>query len=59
MELNSLRKEIDDIDSKLVQLLNEMAKRVLGIARIKRREKMGYYSPGRERSILNRRVKEN
>ncbi len=59
MKLNSLRKEIDDIDSKLVQLLNERAKRVLGVAKVKRREKMGYYSPGRERSILNRLIKEN
>ncbi len=57
MKLNSLRKEIDDIDLKLVQLLNERAKRVLGVARIKKKEKMGYYSPGRERSILNRLIK--
>jgi len=39
MKLNSLRKEIDDIDSKLVQLLNERAERVLGVARIKKKEK--------------------
>jgi len=59
MKLDLLREKIDDIDSKLVKLLNERARKVLEIAKIKRRQKMSYYSPGRERSILNRLLKEN
>jgi len=59
MDLNSLRRQIDDIDSKLVKLLNERASKVLGIAKIKKRDKVDYYSPGRERSLMDRLIKEN
>lgn len=59
MDLNSLRRQIDDIDSKLVKLLNERAGKVLGIAKIKKRDGMDYYSPGRERNLMERLIKEN
>ena len=59
MQIEKLRAEIDTIDSKLVDLLNKRAKRVLEIARIKKKERRGYYSAGRERKILERLIKEN
>jgi len=59
MDLNSLRRQIDDIDSKLVELLNERAGKVLEIAKIKKRDKVDYYSSGRERRIMGRLIKEN
>lgn len=59
MKLDFLREKINEIDSELAQLLNERAKRVLEIAKIKKRRKIEYYSPGRERSILNRLIKNN
>jgi len=59
MDLNSLRRQIDDIDSKLVKLLNERASKVLEVARVKKRDKVDYYSPGRERSLMERLIKEN
>ncbi|MDQ7788219.1 MAG: prephenate dehydratase [Thermodesulfovibrionales bacterium] len=53
-ELDKLRKEIDGIDNEILELLNKRAKNVLGIAHIKRNEKAKFYSPERERAILER-----
>ncbi len=47
MQIEKLRAKIDTIDSELVDLLNERAKKVLQIARIKKKERKGYYSAGR------------
>ncbi len=59
MQIKKLRGEIDAIDSKLVDVLNERAKKVLEIARIKKKERKGYYSAGRERKILERLITQN
>jgi len=59
MQIEKLRAKIDTIDSELVDLLNERAKKVLEIARIKKKERKGYYSAGRERKILERLIKQN
>jgi len=59
MDLKKLREEIDGLDSQLVNLLNRRAKKVLEIARVKSRGKKSYYSPGREKRILMRLIKEN
>lgn len=53
-ELERLRKEIDEIDNKIVNLLNKRAEVVIDIAHIKRNEKAKFYSPEREREILER-----
>jgi len=53
-ELKKLRDTIDMVDEKIVGLLNRRAKIVLDIARIKRREKAGFYSPEREKEIIQR-----
>ncbi len=53
-ELEELRGEIDAIDEEILKLLNERAKLVLNIAHIKRNDKVKFYSPERERQILER-----
>ena len=53
-ELEKLRKEIDEIDDKILELLNERSNIVLDIAHIKRNENARFYSPERERQILER-----
>ena len=53
-ELEKLRREIDQIDNEILKLLNKRAEVVIGIAHIKRNEKAKFYSPKREREILER-----
>jgi chorismate mutase/prephenate dehydratase len=53
-ELEKLRKDIDDVDNEILRLLNKRAETVIGIAHIKRNEKAKFYSPDREREILER-----
>lgn len=53
-ELEKLRREIDEIDNEILKLLNKRANVVIEIAHIKRNEKAKYYSPEREREILER-----
>jgi chorismate mutase/prephenate dehydratase len=53
-ELERLRKEIDEIDNKIVELLDKRAEIAINIAHIKRNEKAKFYSPERERKILER-----
>jgi len=59
MDLKKLREEIDELDSKLADLLNQRARKVIEIARAKSRGKKSYYSPGREKRIIMRLIKEN
>jgi chorismate mutase/prephenate dehydratase len=54
MNMADHRKAIDEIDAKLVQLLNERTQHVLGIGEIKRRAGQEIYAPHRERAVLNR-----
>ena len=54
MSIERLRGDIDEIDSKLVELLNRRAQKVLQIATIKEKEGKSYYSPGREKIIIER-----
>lgn len=58
-ELERLRKEIDEVDNKIVELLNKRAEVVIDIAHIKRNEKAKFYSPEREREILERLISLN
>jgi chorismate mutase/prephenate dehydratase len=53
-ELEKLRKEIDEIDDKILELLNKRSSIVLDIAHIKRNNNARFYSPERERQILER-----
>jgi len=48
------RKRIDEIDKKLLALLNERAKCAVEIGNIKKHAGMEIYDPDREQEILNR-----
>lgn len=52
MDISDWRKKIDEIDRRLVELLNERARCVLEIGAIKKRLRMPIYEPQREREIL-------
>lgn len=58
-ELEKLRKKIDDVDEAILALLNKRAKIVLKVGEIKRAENKGFYSPQREKEILERLQKLN
>ena len=53
-ELEKLRREIDGIDDRILELLNKRSRIVLDIAHIKRNSNAKFYSPERERQILER-----
>ena len=57
--LQGLRKKIDELDDKLVDLLNERARVVIQIGDIKKAEKLDFHSPSREREILERLTSRN
>lgn len=52
--VEKLRREIDKIDDEILSLLNKRSNIVLDIAHIKRHENAKFYSPERERQILER-----
>jgi chorismate mutase/prephenate dehydratase len=53
-DLQKIRDEIDRIDSKLVQLLNERAKSILKVKALKSKADMHFYAPHREREVYRR-----
>lgn len=59
MTLEELRKQIDEIDSRLVELLNERAKVVVEVGKIKGRTDKAIYAPAREKVVLEKIIKEN
>ncbi len=52
--LNSLRNQINHIDDKIVDLLNDRIKISILIGKIKKEIKTGIYSPAREKEVLAR-----
>jgi chorismate mutase-like protein len=58
MNIEDWRRKIDEIDRKLVELLNERSKCAIEIGQIKRSQNLRIHDPDREREILNR-IKEN
>src|SRR5690349_5664033 len=53
MDISDWRKQIDEIDRKLVELINQRAKAAHEIGKLKRGLKMPIYEPERERSVFN------
>jgi len=51
MDIGAWRKKIDELDRKVVELLNERAKAAQAIGRLKRTTSMPIYEPDRERTI--------
>ena len=52
MDISDWRKKIDEMDLRLVELLNERAKAAQEIGRLKRNTKMPIYEPEREKLIF-------
>lgn len=52
MGLTQLRKKVDAVDKKIIELLNQRIKTTQGIARIKKEKGQARYCPDRERQIL-------
>ena len=59
MTIPEHRKAIDELDAKLVALLNERTQHVLGIGEIKRKAGEEIYVPSRERQVFQRVCKQN
>lgn len=53
-ELSALRKKIDELDAKIVELLNQRAQVVIEIGKTKRAEGASIYAPDREHAVLQR-----
>jgi chorismate mutase len=51
-ELDTLRTQIDELDERLVTLLNERAARALAIGRLKEQRGLPVYQPTREVEVL-------
>jgi chorismate mutase len=52
MTLDELRRDIDRVDEVLVRLLNERARRVCEIGRLKKSLGLEVYQPDREKDVL-------
>lgn len=57
--LEELRKKIDELDLQLLELLNERARVVVEIGKLKNKADKPIYSPDREKEILEKIVKAN
>ncbi len=57
--LDDCRRRIDEIDRKLVELLNERSRYVIAIGQAKRATKMPLYQPEREQEILDNAERAN
>ncbi|MEQ1871385.1 MAG: chorismate mutase [Vicinamibacterales bacterium] len=53
MTLDDLRKDIDRVDEVLVRLLNERARCVCEIGRLKKEQGIEVYQPNREKDVLS------
>lgn len=59
MDIADWRKKIDELDWKLVELLNQRASAAQEIGKLKRKTKMPIYEPDRERIIFENVRKAN
>jgi chorismate mutase/prephenate dehydratase len=54
MGLKNLRRKIDNLDQKIIELLNKRANITINIAKLKRKIGKSSYSPDREREVLSK-----
>src|SRR5471032_2288734 len=52
--LEPLRQRIDQIDAKLVELLNQRARVVVEVGKLKQQSKLAIYAPDREKAVLEK-----
>src|SRR6202000_2473176 len=58
-DMSDWRRRIDEIDSKLVQLLNERSHCALEIGKIKQAKNLPLYQPDREREVIKKAQSQN
>ncbi|MDO8526042.1 MAG: prephenate dehydratase [Candidatus Omnitrophota bacterium] len=59
MKINKLRKEVDSIDSHVIKLLNDRARVILGIGKLKAKTKGSIYVPEREKEVYKKVAAKN
>jgi chorismate mutase len=59
MNLSDLRRRIDEIDRKLVELLNDRSRCALEIGKLKHAENVPLYQPERENEVLENAERAN
>jgi chorismate mutase-like protein len=59
MNLSDWRRRIDDLDRKLVELLNERSQCALEIGKLKQQENLPLYQPEREKEVLQNAERNN
>jgi chorismate mutase len=59
MDISDWRKQIDELDRKLVELLNQRAAAAIEIGRLKRNTDLPIYEPEREREVVANAQKAN
>ncbi len=59
MDIADWRKKIDEIDQKLVEILNQRAQAAQEIGRLKRQTELPIYEPDRERIVLEQVREQN
>ncbi len=59
MSLDELRNKIDELDQQLVHLLNERARVVVEIGKLKNKTDKPIYAPDREKAVFERIIKAN
>src|SRR4030066_394775 len=59
MSLDDLRKKIEELDCRLVELLNERARVVVEIGKLKDKTARPVYAPDREKQVFERIAKAN
>jgi chorismate mutase len=59
MDIGHWRKRIDEIDTKLAELLSERSRCVIEIGKIKREHQLPVYDPEREKQIFERVTQNN
>lgn len=59
MNLSDWRRRIDDLDKKLVELLNERSQCALEIGKIKQEQHLPLYQPEREKEVLENAERNN
>ena len=59
MSLSDWRRRIDELDRKLVELLNERSQCALEVGRLKQQQNLPLYQPDREKEVLENAEKNN
>lgn len=59
MSLSDWRRRIDELDRKLVELLNERSRCALEIGKLKQQQNLPLYQPDREKEVLENAERNN